>query len=121
MAVTSLGERYKECFYVSCPIGVNISLTFFTISRIKSQCSDNQVCPYKCPSCVFDQCGTVDTAERGGPSNLSEKFSNGTSTMDINDKYFDDPDSDDEVNKLLLRVSTMLAGLLLILVMVIQK
>ncbi|KAL2508550.1 DNA-directed RNA polymerase subunit beta [Forsythia ovata] len=37
---------------------------------------------------------TVDTVEGGGPSSLSEEFTNGTSTMDIDNRHFDDSDSD---------------------------
>ncbi|KAL2474539.1 hypothetical protein Adt_35275 [Abeliophyllum distichum] len=103
MAITSPGEICKECFFVSCPIGASISLTFSIISGIKSQCSSDQVCSYKCTSCTPDQWRTEDTIKRGGPSSLNKKFSNGTSIMDIDDRYFDDPITNDEADKLPLK------------------
>ncbi|KAL2471663.1 Uncharacterized protein Adt_39799 [Abeliophyllum distichum] len=60
-------------------------------SRINAQMT--KYAQYKCLSCTSDQWETVDTVEGGGPSSLSDKFSNGTSTIDIDDKSFDDPDS----------------------------
>ncbi|KAL2509914.1 Uncharacterized protein Fot_33561 [Forsythia ovata] len=78
----------------------------------ENQYSDDQVCPYKCPSCTLDQWRTVDIVEGGGPSSLGEKFSNGTSTMDIDDRHFDYHDSDDEADNHLPKVSTILVRLL---------
>ncbi|KAL2486461.1 hypothetical protein Adt_31217 [Abeliophyllum distichum] len=49
-----------------------------------------------------------DTIKGGGPSILSEKFSNGTSTMNIEDKSFDDPDSDDEAKAICRRIQPLL-------------
>ncbi|KAL2501682.1 Uncharacterized protein Fot_35530 [Forsythia ovata] len=57
-------------------------------------------------SYMRDQCGTVDTVQGGGPSSLSEKFSNGTSTIDFDDKCLDAPDSDDEAENHLPKVLT---------------
>ncbi|KAL2465446.1 hypothetical protein Adt_41297 [Abeliophyllum distichum] len=62
----------------------------------------------------------VDTVEGGGPNGLSE-FSNNTSTMDIDDRHFNDPDSNDEVENHLSKVSTMLVRLLLNPVLILQK
>lgn len=47
--------------------------------------------------------GALDSLEEVGPSSLSEKFSNGTSKMDIDDDdiYFDDSDSDGEAESCL--------------------
>ncbi|KAL2489457.1 hypothetical protein Fot_42749 [Forsythia ovata] len=64
----------------------------------KNQGSDDQVGSDKCPNCTFDQWNVPNIVEKVGPSNLSRRFSNGTSTMYIDDKYFDDPDSDDEAD-----------------------
>ncbi|KAL2471496.1 hypothetical protein Adt_39632 [Abeliophyllum distichum] len=110
MAVTSPGERCKECFYVCCLIGPSISFVFFVKDRIKDQCLDDQVCPYKCLNCILDQRGTVVTVGGGGPNGLSEMFSNDISTIDIDDRHFDDPDSDDEADNHLLKVSMMLVN-----------
>ncbi|KAL2538229.1 Glutamine amidotransferase type-2 domain-containing protein [Forsythia ovata] len=64
----------------------------------KNQGSDDQVGLYKCPDCTSDQWNVLNIVERVRPSNLGGKFSNGTSIMDINDKHFDDPNSDDEAD-----------------------
>ncbi|KAL2505654.1 hypothetical protein Adt_21275 [Abeliophyllum distichum] len=101
MAIACPGERYKEGSFGSCPIGSNIQFKFLIKDEIKNQCSNDQVCPYKCLSCTSDQWETVDIVEGGGPSSLSEKFSNGTSIMDIEDVCFDDHDSDDEAESYL--------------------
>ncbi|KAL2514729.1 hypothetical protein Fot_28700 [Forsythia ovata] len=108
MAVTSPGKRCKECFSVSCSISPSISFVFLIKDRIKDQCSDDQVCSYECPNYISDQRWTMDTVEEGGPNGLSEKFSNGTSTIDIDDRHFDDPDSDDKADNHLSKVSTIL-------------
>ncbi|KAL2542243.1 hypothetical protein Adt_03221 [Abeliophyllum distichum] len=106
------GKRYKEYFFASSSIGISISLIGPTASGIKSQCSNNQEWPYKYPNCAQDQWRTADTAKREGPSSLSEKFSNDTSIMDINDGYFEDPDLDDEAESHLSMMSTVLVGFL---------
>ncbi|KAL2474847.1 hypothetical protein Adt_35583 [Abeliophyllum distichum] len=49
--------------------------------------------------------------QRRWASSLSKKFSNVTSKMDIDDIYFDDPDSNYDTNKHLLKVSTTLSKL----------
>ncbi|KAL2544634.1 Uncharacterized protein Fot_13867 [Forsythia ovata] len=66
--------------------------------EVKDSCVDDQVCRHKYPSHAPDPMGDLDSMEVVGPSIFSEKFSNSTSTMDIDvdDIYFDDPDSDDE-------------------------
>ncbi|KAL2471476.1 hypothetical protein Adt_39612 [Abeliophyllum distichum] len=63
-------------------------------------------------------CGYV---ERVGHSSLSEKFSNGTSIMDIDDRHFDDLDLDDETDKHLSKVLMVLVRLLSSPVMILQK
>ncbi|KAL2559068.1 hypothetical protein Fot_03807 [Forsythia ovata] len=106
MVVTSPSERCKESFPSTCPIGFSIQLKYVVKEWIENQCLDDQLCPYKCPSRTSDQCGTSDTIEKVGLSSLSEKFSNGTSTIDIDYKCFDDPYSDDEAESHLPKVST---------------
>ncbi|KAL2487109.1 hypothetical protein Adt_31865 [Abeliophyllum distichum] len=64
---------------------------------------------------------TVDTIKEGWPSSLSEEFTNGTSTMDIDDRHFDDPDLDDEAGNHLLKVSMILVRLLWSSVMIFQQ
>ncbi|KAL2519879.1 DNA-directed RNA polymerase IV and V subunit 2-like [Forsythia ovata] len=73
---------------------------------IESQGSEDQVRSYKCPNCTPNQWNMLNTVERIGPSSLSEKFSNGTFTMNVNDRHFYDPDLDDEADNHLLKVST---------------
>ncbi|KAL2526881.1 hypothetical protein Adt_11935 [Abeliophyllum distichum] len=63
----------------------------------------------------------MDTIEGGGPTSLSEKFSNGTSTMDIDDRHFDDPNSDDKADNHLPKVSMILVRLLLSPVVILRK
>ncbi|KAL2508057.1 hypothetical protein Fot_31704 [Forsythia ovata] len=86
-----------------------------------NQGSDDQVCSYECPNCAPDQWNVLNTMERVGPSRLSEKFSNGTSTMDIDDEHFDDLDLDDEADNHMPNVSTILVRLMLSSVMILQK
>ncbi|KAL2466076.1 hypothetical protein Adt_41927 [Abeliophyllum distichum] len=121
MAVASPVERCKEDSFTSSPIGSSIQLKFLVTDGIKSQLSDNHVCPYKYPNCTSDQRRIVDAVEEVGSSSLSEKFSNGTSTMDINDRRFDDLDFDDKVDNHLPKVSMVLVRLLLSLVMIFRK
>ncbi|KAL2531992.1 hypothetical protein Adt_05343 [Abeliophyllum distichum] len=52
----------------------------------------------------------MDTVEEGGPNSLSEKFSNGTSTMYIEDKSFGDSDSDDDAESYLPKVVEVVGG-----------
>ncbi|KAL2512998.1 hypothetical protein Adt_18598 [Abeliophyllum distichum] len=58
---------------------------------------------------------------RRGPSSLSEEFTNGTSTIDIDDRHFDDHDSNDEANNHLPKVSTIFVRLLSSPVMILRK
>ncbi|KAL2531551.1 hypothetical protein Adt_04902 [Abeliophyllum distichum] len=111
----------QRVFFVSCLIGPSILFTLLIRVGIKNQCSDEQVCSYKSFSCISDQWKIVDTVIEGEPSGLNEKFSNGTSTMDINDRYFDDLDLDDEADNHLPKVSMMLVRLLLSLIMIFLK
>ncbi|KAL2545160.1 hypothetical protein Fot_14393 [Forsythia ovata] len=96
MVVPSLVERRKESFPATCPIGSSIQLKYLVKEMTENQCSEDQECLYMCPNRTSDQCGILDIVEEVGRSSLSEKFSNGTFTMDIDGKCFDDPDSDDE-------------------------
>ncbi|KAL2475618.1 hypothetical protein Adt_36354 [Abeliophyllum distichum] len=107
MVVASTSERCKEGSFAACPIGSSIQLKFLVKDGIKSQRSDNQVHLYNCSGCTSNQWRTVDTIEGIGPSNLSEKFSNGTSTIDIDDGCFDDPNSSDEADSHRPKVSTI--------------
>ncbi|KAL2513044.1 hypothetical protein Adt_18644 [Abeliophyllum distichum] len=56
-----------------------------------------------------------------GPSSLSVKSSNDTSTMDIEKECLDDPNLDDEVENHLPKVLTMSVRLLLSSVLIYQK
>ncbi|KAL2529611.1 hypothetical protein Fot_22212 [Forsythia ovata] len=96
-------ERISETEEFNRVFEIGSSIQFKCLIRegTKNQGSDDQVGSYKCPDCTSDQWYVLNTVKRVGPSSLSEKFSNGTSTMDIDDKYFDDPDLDDEDNNYL--------------------
>ncbi|KAL2531762.1 hypothetical protein Adt_05113 [Abeliophyllum distichum] len=106
MAVTSPGRRCKEGFFAPCPIGSSILLKFLIKDGIKNQCSNDQVFPFKCLIFTSYQWGTLDTIEEVGPSSLCKKFSNGTSTIDIDNRCFDDPNSNDDAESHLPKVST---------------
>ncbi|KAL2493697.1 hypothetical protein Fot_37454 [Forsythia ovata] len=121
MAVTSLEKRYKGGSPTNCLICSSIQLKCPMREWTGNQGSDDQVCSYECPDCALDQWSVLNTMERAGPSSLREKFSNGTSTMEIDDIFFDDPDSNDEVDNHLLKVSTILMRLLLSPVMILRK
>ncbi|KAL2489449.1 hypothetical protein Fot_42741 [Forsythia ovata] len=82
---------------------------------------EDQECLYECLDCASDQWSVLNTVERAGPISLSEKFSNGTSTMDIDDIFFDDLDSDDEAKNHLPKVSTILVRFFLSPVMILLK
>ncbi|KAL2514798.1 hypothetical protein Fot_28769 [Forsythia ovata] len=63
MAVTSLGERCKERFSVTCSIGSSIQLKYLVKESTENQCLDDQVCPYKCPNRTSDQWDVLDIVE----------------------------------------------------------
>ncbi|KAL2479132.1 hypothetical protein Fot_48146 [Forsythia ovata] len=89
--------------------------------ELENQGSEDQLRSNRCLNCTLDQWSVLNTVERVGPSSLCKKFSNDTSTMDINDKYFNDHDSDDEADNHLPKVSTILVRLLLSPVMILRK
>ncbi|KAL2501326.1 hypothetical protein Fot_35174 [Forsythia ovata] len=121
MPVTSPGERYKGGSPSNCLIGSNIQLKCPMMEGTGNQGSEDQVCLYECPDCAPDQWNVLNTVVMVGPSSLSKKFSNGTSTIDIDDKHFNDPDVDDEADNYLLKVSTILVRLLLSSVIILRK
>ncbi|KAL2529990.1 hypothetical protein Fot_22591 [Forsythia ovata] len=98
MAVTSPSKRCKGDSPANWLISFSIQLKCPMRKVIESQGLEDQVCTYKCPDYTPDQWNVLNIVERVGPSSLSRNFSNGTSTMDIDDRYFNDPDSDDEAN-----------------------
>ncbi|KAL2551033.1 hypothetical protein Fot_12563 [Forsythia ovata] len=108
MAVKSPGGRGKEGFPVTCIIGTSIQPKYFENEEAKNHCSNDQICLYKFPSRDSDLWGALDAMEEVRPSSFREKFSNCTSTMDIDvdDRHFDNSDSDDETESYLPNVST---------------
>ncbi|KAL2553306.1 hypothetical protein Fot_06925 [Forsythia ovata] len=101
MAITSPSKRCRGDFIDNRQIG---SLKCLIRERIENQVSDDKVGSYECLDCTFDQWNVPNIMEKVGPSSLRGKFSNGTSTMDINDKHFDDLDSDDKADSYLSSV-----------------
>ncbi|KAL2471297.1 hypothetical protein Adt_39433 [Abeliophyllum distichum] len=108
MAVTSPDRRGKEGFPATCIIGTRIQIKYFVKEEAKNHCLNDQVCPHKCLSRTSNLRGALDAVEDIEPNSLSEKFLNGTSTIDIDvdDRHFDDSDSGDEAESNLPKVST---------------
>ncbi|KAL2455376.1 hypothetical protein Fot_55442 [Forsythia ovata] len=95
-------QRKTSCNLPNC---FSIQLKYLVKEGTENQSSEDQVCSYKFPI-VPHQWDVLDTVEEVGPNSLSDKFSNDTSTMDINDKYSDDPNSDEEAESHMPKVST---------------
>ncbi|KAL2474398.1 hypothetical protein Adt_35134 [Abeliophyllum distichum] len=113
----AISEGCRECFIVPCSTGVSSLLKFLIISRIRSRCPDDRMCF----GCVPDQWRIVDTVERGRLSSLSKEFPIDVSVVGLNGGYYEDPNLNDEANNYLSQVLTMPMGLLLSLVMILQK
>ncbi|KAL2489381.1 hypothetical protein Fot_42673 [Forsythia ovata] len=96
--ITKIGRYTEMIIHIERIIPPSINGADYSLEYegTENQGSDDQVGSDKCPNCTSDQWNVPNIVEKVGPRNLSRRFSNGTSTMDIDDKYFDDPDSDDE-------------------------
>ncbi|KAL2456975.1 hypothetical protein Fot_56566 [Forsythia ovata] len=77
----------NEGFAASYPIVTSILLKFLLRVEVNDICVDDEACLHKHSRHAPDLMGTLDAMEEVGPSSLSKKFSNGTSTVDI---YVDD-------------------------------